>query len=190
MAEETITQETTAEDTGAQSAAQENTTEKTFTQSDLNRVGSQEKKQGETAILSALGLKSKDELAAIKEIIDAHKTQKTDELTAADVQKSFDEYKIQVEAEKEQMRRETWVDKNHIPVREAAYYLSEIDKLIKSDSLDFIAAATQVLKDNPVAETQDDKAPMWGGTGKEKTSIAEAEKQKIMDAAKAAMRIK
>lgn len=149
------------------------TTEKTFTQEDLNRVGAKEKKQGEAAILKEFGLSSKDEIAAIKEILEAHNAAQASKMTAADIQKAFDEYKTKEDgekatiiAEREQARQEAWCAKNGIPDDKADFYLFKINKLMAAGEIDFATTAAQYLKDNPVEVNQGDRLPMWGGSGR------------------------
>lgn len=176
MADETTT--TTTDTTTTDNATSTTGTAKTFTeaehQAELTRIATREKKQGEAAILSALGLTSKEEIAAAKEILASNKA---GTVTAADVQKSFDEYKAKTEAEKFQMKQDAWIDKNKIPPRETAFYLSEISKRMTVDNVDFATAADLCLKDNPVAPAHKMPPPMYGGSGKNPTGTPLTEKQ-------------
>lgn len=163
------------ETTGTDTKETQTTETKTFTQEELNRVASREKKQGETAILKELGLSSKEDLASIKEILAAHEQAKASKMTVADLQKALDDLKSKSESEKAavlaeamQAKQEAWVAKQGIPDEAADFYLFKIGKLMSAEDLDFEAAATKYLKANPIEAKQDNKTPMWGGGGSTK----------------------
>jgi len=157
---------------------------KTFTQDDLNRIGAKEKATGERAILAALGIKDKGEIASVKQALDDYRKEQEAKLTVADHLKARDEQisTLQRELEAANTERTTLKQMEYlrgkgVPQDELDFYQFKISQLI-TDDLDFEAATSEYLKARPVKaepETAPPPPPMYAGTGKAQVTATEAD---------------
>lgn len=142
----------------APAATPEHSTEKTFTQAELDSI------VGKRIAKAMKGMPGEEELSAFRNWRESQQTEKEkwDSLV-----KERDESRAalaETQAKVEQFEREKFLLGKGVPADDVDYYAFKIGKLV-TDTTDFQKAAEAYLKDNPPAGTVqvDLSAPLGGG---------------------------